>query len=211
MRCSAIRLRGDRRGSFTTVMLASMEAIDQVARPEAIVVNDLNAVWSAATRSSAARRPGRRRIDRRRAHDARLLVASAVVADARRRVPPVRLTRSATTPRSRGCIEAAADAYRVPPAVLVILLNVEGGSLGAVSQNTNGTVDIGPMQVNQIWVPQVAAHWRTTERARLPRRCATISAPIVEAGAWILRQGLDEAHGDFWEGVGFYHSHDPGS
>ena len=31
----------------------------------------------------------------------------------------------------------------------------------------------------------------------------------VEAGAWILRQGLDEAHGDFWQGVGYYHSHDP--
>ena len=26
---------------------------------------------------------------------------------------------------------------------------------------------------------------------------------------WILRQGLDEAHGDFWQGVGYYHSHDP--
>ena len=25
----------------------------------------------------------------------------------------------------------------------------------------------------------------------------------------ILRQGLDEAHGDFWQGVGYYHSHDP--
>jgi len=31
----------------------------------------------------------------------------------------------------------------------------------------------------------------------------------VEAGAWILRRGLDEANGDFWEGVGIYHSHDP--
>jgi hypothetical protein len=31
----------------------------------------------------------------------------------------------------------------------------------------------------------------------------------VEAGSWILRQGLDEAHGDFWQGVGYYHSHDP--
>jgi len=24
-----------------------------------------------------------------------------------------------------------------------------------------------------------------------------------------LRRGLDEANGDFWEGVGIYHSHDP--
>jgi hypothetical protein len=110
--------------------------------------------------------------------------------------------------RIRSCIEAAARGYRIPPAILVILLNVEGGALGATSGNTNGTVDIGPMQVNQIWLPQVAAHWSTTERrAFLALRdnfCAN-----VEAGAWILRQGLDDAHGDFWEGVGYYHSHDP--
>ena len=64
----------------------------------------------------------------------------------------------------RDCIEAAAHVYRVPPAILVVLLRVEGGSLGAVSTNTNGTVDIGPMQVNSIWVGQVAAHWHTSER-----------------------------------------------
>ena len=107
-----------------------------------------------------------------------------------------------------GCINAAADIYSIPPAVLVILLNVEGGSLGRTSQNTNDTVDIGPMQVNQIWIPQVAAHWRATAadtyRALRDDFCAN-----VEAGAWILRKGLDEAHGDFWKGVGYYHSHDP--
>ena len=32
----------------------------------------------------------------------------------------------------------------------------------------------------------------------------------IEAGAWILRCGLDEARNDFWTGVGCYHSHDPG-
>jgi len=31
----------------------------------------------------------------------------------------------------------------------------------------------------------------------------------LEGGAWILRQGIDEARGDFWQGVGFYHSHSP--
>jgi hypothetical protein len=107
-----------------------------------------------------------------------------------------------------GCIDAAAGVYHVPPAVLVVLLNVEGGSLGRVSLNTNGTVDIGPMQVNSAWVPEVAAHWHAGEAATyLALRddfCAN-----MEAGAWILRQGLDEAHGDFWGGVGFYHSHDP--
>jgi hypothetical protein len=108
----------------------------------------------------------------------------------------------------RGCITAAAEVYRLPPAVLVILLNVEGGALGRVSPNTNGTVDIGPIQVNQIWLPDVAAHWNATiadaYKALRDSFCAN-----VEAGAWILRRGLDEAHGDFWQGVGYYHSHTP--
>jgi hypothetical protein len=107
-----------------------------------------------------------------------------------------------------GCLKAAADIYRVPPAILVVLLNVEGGSLGHVSPNTNATVDIGPMQVNQIWVPQVAAHWNATEAATFLALRDNFCAN-VEAGAWILRQGLDKAHGDFWRGVGYYHSHDP--
>ena len=108
----------------------------------------------------------------------------------------------------RDCIAMAADAYREPPVVLVILLNVEGGALGQVSYNANGTVDIGPMQVNQIWLPDVAAHWHAAiseaYTALRDNFCAN-----VEAGAWILRQCLDEAHGDFWQGVGYYHSHDP--
>ena len=117
----------------------------------------------------------------------------------------------AATPQDQvgRCIEASAAAYQLPPAVIVILLNVEGGSLGAVSQNTNGTVDIGPMQINTIWVPQVARHWNATPTdtyaALRDQFCAN-----VEAGSWILRQALDEAHGDFWTGVSIYHSHDPG-
>ena len=107
-----------------------------------------------------------------------------------------------------GCIETAAQAYRVPPAILVILLNVEGGSLDAVSPNTNGTVDIGPMQINEIWLPDIAMHWGTTQRVAFFTLRDSFCAN-VEAGTWILRQGLDEAKGDFWEGVAYYHSHDP--
>ena len=49
------RLRRIGAGHFATVMLATMEATAQVAGPSAIVINDLNALWSAA----------RDRIDRR--------------------------------------------------------------------------------------------------------------------------------------------------
>ena len=108
----------------------------------------------------------------------------------------------------RSCIEAAANAHGLPPTVLVILLRVEGGRLGRVSDNTNATVDIGPMQVNEIWLRKLAARWGAsipdTFLALRDNFCANL-----EGGAWILRQGLDEAHGDFWQGVGYYHSHAP--
>jgi hypothetical protein len=108
----------------------------------------------------------------------------------------------------RDCLIAAGNAHGEPPAVLVILLTVEGGRLGAVTANSNGTVDIGPMQVNDLWLPKLAAHWATSRLAAYIALRDNFCAN-VEAGAWILRMGLDEARGDFWDGVGFYHSHDP--
>ncbi|WP_294532808.1 lytic transglycosylase domain-containing protein [uncultured Rhodoblastus sp.] len=104
------------------------------------------------------------------------------------------------------CLKAAAEAHSVPAGVLVLLLDVERGRLGAVSPNSNKTVDIGPMQVNEIWVDKIAQRWKASkDAAYLALRdnfCAN-----VEAGAWILRQALDEAPGNFWEGVAIYHSH----
>ena len=110
--------------------------------------------------------------------------------------------------RVRECLTAAAAAHRLPPAMLVILLKVEGGTLGRTSQNTNDTSDIGPMQVNTIWVSKIAARWNTTPAAAYAALRDNLCANL-EAGAWILRQALDEARGDFWTGVGFYHSHNP--
>jgi hypothetical protein len=106
------------------------------------------------------------------------------------------------------CLRAAAELHQVPAGVLVLLMSVEAGRLGELSQNTNGTVDIGPMQVNDTWVPKIAGHWGASHdvayRALRDNFCAN-----VEGGAWILRQALDEAHGDLWQGVALYHSHDP--
>jgi hypothetical protein len=104
------------------------------------------------------------------------------------------------------CLKAAADLHRVPAGLLVLLINVEAGRLGAVSQNSNGTVDIGPMQVNDTWVPKIARHWRASTDASYQALRDSFCAN-VEGGAWILRQALDEARGSLWEGVALYHSH----
>lgn len=42
------RVRGIGSGPFTAVMLSVMEATAQVARPDMLLVNDLDAVWQAA-------------------------------------------------------------------------------------------------------------------------------------------------------------------
>jgi hypothetical protein len=110
--------------------------------------------------------------------------------------------------RVASCLKAVSDGYRVPPALILILLNVEGGRLGEASANSNHTSDLGPMQVNTIWVPVVARHWHTTPEAAFTALRDSFCANL-EGGTWILRQALDEAKGDFWGGVGIYHSHDP--
>ena len=54
------RLRAIGAGNFSTVMLATMEAIHQVAHPEAIPLNDFGALWSAVSdRVEGVMRPTR--------------------------------------------------------------------------------------------------------------------------------------------------------
>jgi hypothetical protein len=132
-----------------------------------------------------------------------LLAALLVIPAARAGEEP-----SQAESRVQACIIASAEAHRLPPSLIVILLKVEGGELGAVSGNTNDTVDIGPMQVNSTWVQRIAQHWRTTPHAAYAALRDNFCAN-VEAGAWILRQALDEGGSDFWSGVGIYHSRNP--
>jgi hypothetical protein len=104
-----------------------------------------------------------------------------------------------------GCILSAANVYELPPLLIVILLNVEGGRPGQTHTNDNGSVDIGPMQINQLWLPDVAAHWHATMGDTYAALDDSFCAN-VEAGSWILRQAIDDAHGQLWLGVGYYHS-----
>jgi len=105
----------------------------------------------------------------------------------------------------RGCVRAAAQVNDVPPAVLLMLLQVEGGHLGEVSNNSNGTVDIGPFQVSEIWLPAVAQHWALPVAEVFPILRDNFCGN-ADAAAWILHRSLADAHGDFWDGVGRYHS-----
>lgn len=106
------------------------------------------------------------------------------------------------------CVFAAAQTYAVPPSVILGVLHVEGGKPGMMSPNTNGTHDLGPMQINTIWVPQLARYWRVPEATAL-RMVRDNACVNIGVGAWILRSKMNET-GSLYRGIAHYHSATPG-
>ena len=106
------------------------------------------------------------------------------------------------------CMLAVAQLHHLPPRVLPTLQHVEGGKIGAASRNTNGSEDLGLMQVNTIWIPKVSAHTGLSEAVVRQRLIDDGCFNIAVAGA-IMRVYLNEAQGDLLRAVGYYHSHTP--
>jgi len=81
------------------------------------------------------------------------------------------------------CVETAAKAFRINPLLIKVLLDVEGGKPGTASVNTNASVDLGPMQVNdRVWLPHV-------ERLGITRQQLQHDACInIYVGTWIYMQ-----------------------
>ena len=106
------------------------------------------------------------------------------------------------------CMMQAADAYNVPAAVLRGIYEVEGGRVGqAVGPNRNGTYDLGPMQINTLWIPKLAEHWnvdyKTAYNAVKNDGCVNMSV-----SAWILA-GRIRSTGNLTMGIAHYHSATP--
>lgn len=80
----------------------------------------------------------------------------------------------------------------------------EGGSVGAEIPNTDGSIDLGPMQINSSWVERIAA---ATGRTRASVRWWLVHDACfnVEAARWIFLSGFVET-GNYWRAVGVYHS-----
>ena len=74
--------------------------------------------------------------------------------------------------------------------------------------NTNGTYDLGPMQINTIWVPALANYWRVPEKTAL-RWVRDDACVNIGVGAWILRKKMNET-GSLAAGIAGYHSGTPG-
>jgi len=105
------------------------------------------------------------------------------------------------------CLLFAAHTYQVPPQALIAIMHVEGGHVGQAVADNNGTYDLGPMQVNTIWIPKLARLWNTDQPSTL-RRVRDNGCVNVHVAAWILRQRVNET-GNLYRGIAAYHSYTP--
>lgn len=101
----------------------------------------------------------------------------------------------------------ASQTYAVPPAVLVGIYQVEGGAVGQAVANKNGSYDLGPMQINTIWMPQLAKQWGVSEAQA---KAWVRDDPCTNMGvaAWILRGHIEETK-SLSKAIAQYHSRTP--
>jgi hypothetical protein len=105
------------------------------------------------------------------------------------------------------CIAAAARGQPWLERTLWGLRDQEAGWLGTEVANTNGTHDLGPLQINSSWVPRFAA---LLGRSQAEVRHWLRYDPCfnAEAARWIFLSALAQTRA-FWKAVGVYHSPTP--
>lgn len=97
------------------------------------------------------------------------------------------------------CFDAAADRHGVPAGVLRAIACVESNhNPNALNRNRNGSVDYGVMQINSVWLRELAKFG--IERGHLWDLCTN-----VHVGAWILAQNF-QAFGFSWRAIGAYNA-----
>lgn len=118
------------------------------------------------------------------------------------------LSWSASALATEQCVGEVAAHYGIDSQVLEAILRVEGGSVGLRRASANGTYDLGPMQVNTLWLPLLRARGVDAQLLQWDY-CANVAV-----GAWILAthiksSGAAVGSPEFWEAVGRYHSVTP--
>jgi hypothetical protein len=99
------------------------------------------------------------------------------------------------------CFDEAGEMYGINPLVLRAIAKVESNFVPeTVNKNSNGTFDIGLMQINTIWKPVLGEErWK-----HLGDACYN-----TKTGAWILATCINK-YGYNWKAIGCYNSQTPG-
>jgi len=110
--------------------------------------------------------------------------------------------RSDESAQWRSCAAAAAVDFQVPLIVLTLLREMEGGRIGHEVVNTDGSYDIGPMQIN-------SQHLPTFQRYGISRAMLRDMMCVnVYAAAFLLRD-LMQRYPSVADVVAHYHSPTP--
>lgn len=103
---------------------------------------------------------------------------------------------------AHACWDEAAQRYQVSSALLYAIARTESGlNPLAVGRNSNGSRDIGLMQINSSWLPTLAAHGINERDLFEP--CTNI-----HVGAWVLAGNFSRL-GYTWDAVGAYNARSP--
>jgi hypothetical protein len=99
------------------------------------------------------------------------------------------------------CFEEAGAEYRINPQILRAIAKVESNfNPAAVNKNSNGTYDVGLMQINSSWASTIGKErWK-----KLGDACYN-----TKTGAWILSMCMNK-YGYNWKAIGCYNSQTPG-
>jgi hypothetical protein len=106
------------------------------------------------------------------------------------------------------CMAFIASVNQLPPRVLPSIQAVEGGAPGIVHRNTDGSEDLGVMQINTRWLPALSGYFNLPV-AEVRVRLLDVPCFNVAAAGAVLRHYLNETRGDLMTAIGDYHSHTP--
>lgn len=110
--------------------------------------------------------------------------------------------RPALRPITATCIMDAAERHGTPLAALIAILSVEGGQVGMIRRNANGSYDLGPGQINTIWIPEIRAAGID------PLDVLYDGCVNIDFSARILARQFAKGHSPL-EAIGRYHSNTP--
>ncbi len=102
----------------------------------------------------------------------------------------------------RNCIHWTAYQFDLPEELLYSVLYVERGDInGKCSNNTNGTQDCGPAQINDVRLSELKRFSLTKDDMK------NVPCRNIWAMGYLLRREIERADNNILKGVGNYHFH----
>lgn len=99
------------------------------------------------------------------------------------------------------CLYEIAEEYKIPPTLIKAIHKTEGGKPGSVvGPNRNGSYDLGPMQINDLWILEFEK-MGISKHELINDACKNI-----KAGAWILAKRYKEFDHSWIDAVKAYNA-----